>query len=310
MEVAANGGLAELSSGRRLEPRWLSLLDLILIVAAVALIMTIPARTAGWPLFLAPPPLAYFLLVGGLTLTVRIGLVLALVVLFRRWRYGGPVRSAEWLALALASTSLLDATPNLDDAVNALYRAVGSNSLDFSVARWLLSAPAAVGVSLNLAGLVWLRRRLRAGSRAASAGMVFAIVCGLFLWFWGPCAVVKLELPSLLVSGPKGDPSTWGWWGTIVILLQQIVANAPMSLTWGLLAAATLRSWRPRSWVWTEWAAAIDALLGALLLLAIVSPQDRGDLTSLVSWFVIVGLASWWITGRVGVRRDVGILAR
>ena len=303
MEVAANGGLAELGSGRRPEPRWLSLLDLILIVAAVALTLTIPARTPGWPPFLAPPPLAYFLLVGGLKLTVGIGLVLALVVLFRRWRYGGPVRSAEWLSLALASARLLDATPDLDDAVNALYRAVGSNSLDFGIARWLLSAPAAVGVSLNLAGFVWLRRRLRNGSHAASAGTVPVILCGLFLWFWGPCAVVKLELPSLLVSGLKGDPSTWGWWGSIASFLQQMVANAPMSLTWGLVAAATLRSWRPHSWIWTEWAAAIDGLLVALLLLAPISPQDRGELISLVSWLVIVGLASWCITGRLGVRR-------
>lgn len=52
--------------------------------------------------------------------------MLAFVVLYRRGRYGGPVRSAEWLALGLASLGLVDAVPNLDWAVNAYYAAVGS----------------------------------------------------------------------------------------------------------------------------------------------------------------------------------------
>src|SRR5262249_44514581 len=154
----------------------------------------------GWPPYLSPP-LLFFVVLGGLRLTVGFGLVLALVVLFRRGRYGGPVRPAEWLALGFASLGLLDAVPNLDDAVNAYYAAVGSTALGFGVAGWLLSAPAAAGVVLVVAGLVLLRRA-RDGSRIASALTVVGIVGGIFLWFWGPCEVARLQLPWLLVPGP------------------------------------------------------------------------------------------------------------
>jgi hypothetical protein len=107
--------------------------------------------------------------------------------------------------LGLASLGLLDVVPNLDEAVNAYYAAVGSTALDFGVARWLLSAPAAAGVVLVIAGLVLLRRRAREGSRFASALTVVGIVGGMCLWFWGPCEVARLELPWLLVPGPQGD---------------------------------------------------------------------------------------------------------
>jgi hypothetical protein len=251
---------------------------------------------------------------GGLRLTVGFGLVLALVVLCRRGRYGGPVRPAEWLALGLASLGLLDVVPNLDEAVNAYYAAVGSTALDFGVARWLLSAPAAVGVVLVVAGLVLLRRRTRDGSRIASALTVVGIVGGMFLWFWGPCEVARLQLPWLLVPGPQGDPSSWGWRAPVVFAVRYMVANGPTALTWGLAAAATVRAWRAdrrgrvRVRVWTELAAFADAVVVALLL-TVGGPQ-RPDLIWWVSWVVSVGLISWWITGRLGVGRNPAPSAR
>src|SRR5436305_9506241 len=147
----------------------MTLADLGVIVAGVALVMAIPSRASGWPLFLPPPPILFLAVIGGLQLTVGFGLVLALVVLFRRARYGGPVRPAERLALGLASLRLLDVVPNLDEAVNAYYAVVGSKTFDFGVARWLLSAPSATGVVLIVAGLVLLQHRTRDGSRAASS---------------------------------------------------------------------------------------------------------------------------------------------
>ena len=146
---------------RRREPRWLTVADLAVIVAGVALAITVPSQPMGAVLFFAPPPLIFLVLVMGLRLTMSCGLVLALVVLFRRWRYGGPVWPAEWLALLLASFLLVEAVPPLDAAVNAYYRAVGSSALDFGLARWLLSAPAAAGVLLVVAGLAFLRPRVR-----------------------------------------------------------------------------------------------------------------------------------------------------
>ena len=118
-------------TGRRPEPRWMTLADLVVIVAGVAAVMTISSQGVGWPLYLAPPPFVYFVIQGGLGLTVKFGLVLALVVLCRRGRYGGQVRPAEWLALGLASLWLLESVPNLDGAVNAYYVATGSKALEF-----------------------------------------------------------------------------------------------------------------------------------------------------------------------------------
>lgn len=313
MNVATNSTVPEpRHDGRRPEPRRMTLADLVVIVAGVALVLAIPSRASGWPLFFAPPPLLYLVVMGGQRLVAGFGLVLALVVLFRRGRYGGPVRPAEWFALGLASSGLVDAVPNLDDAVNAYYVAAGSTALDFGVARWLLSAPAAVGVVLIVAGLGLLRRRTRDGSRVASALTVVGIVVGLFLWFWGPCQAARLQLAELLVPDLSGDPSSWGWRLPAVQAIREVVANGPTALTWGLLAAATVRSWRAdrggraRAWVWTERAAFADAVAAALLLLTAVGLHGPADFVRGVSWVATVagvGLVSWWITGRLGLGR-------
>jgi hypothetical protein len=293
--------------GQRPEPRWITLADLVVIVAGFALVMAIPSRASGWPPFLPPPTRWFLTVIGGRGLAEGFGVVLALVVLFRRGRYGGPVRPAEWLALGLASLWLLDVLPNLDEAVNAYYAAVGSTALDFGVARWLVSAPAIAGVVLIVAGLVLLRRPVCEGSRVAAALTVVGIVAGLSLWFWGPCEVARLELPWLLVPGPQGDPSTWGWKAPVVFVLRDVVASGPTALTWGLATAATVREWRAdrrrgrvRARVWTELAAVTDIVVAALLLMA-VGPHRTLALVQRVALVVGVGLASWWITGRLGV---------
>ncbi len=309
MDIATHAGLqVPRSGGLRPEPRRTTLADLGVIVAGVALVMTIPSRALGWPAYLAPPSLLFLAVIGGLRLTVGFGKVLAVVVLFRRGRYGGTVRPAEWLLLGFASLGLLDVAPNLDEAVNAYYAAVGSTALDFGVARWLLAAPAAAGVVLVVAAVLLLRRRVRNRSRVASALTVVAIVIGLFLWFWGPCEIARLQLPWLLVPSPRGDPASWGWRGPVVLALREMVANGPAGLTWGLPAAAAVRAWRydrrrgrARNWVWTERAALAVAAVAAFLLLARVGTQGPVDLIGQVSWVLGVGLLSWWITGRLEV---------
>jgi hypothetical protein len=284
----------------------MTLADLGVIVVGAALVLAIPAPGLGWPSYLAPPPPGYFVVVGSRRLVPEIGLVLALVVCFRRGRYGGMVRPAEWLALGLAALCLLENVPNLDAAVNAYYAAARSTALDFGVARWLLSAPAAVGFGLVAGGLALLLRRARSGSRVASALTVAGIVSAAFLWYWGPCEVVRLELPWLLVPSPNGDPRSWGWRGAVVFALREVVANGPMGLTWGLPAAVAVRTWstnrrrgRTRAWVWTEPAAFATAAV-AFGLYAMFGPRWPGDLVPWVSMVVSVGLASWWIAGCLG----------
>ncbi len=109
MDGAPHAGVPESRfDGRRPEPRWITTADLGVIVAGVALVMTIPSRALGWPPYLSPPPLLFFVVIGGLRLTVRFGLVLALVVLFRRGRYGGPVRApsgSRWYSLRSACST-------------------------------------------------------------------------------------------------------------------------------------------------------------------------------------------------------------
>ena len=305
-----NRGPEPRHDGGTLEPPWMTLADLGVIVAGVALVMTIPARAMGWPFYLPPPSLLYLLVIGGLRLTVGCGMVLTLVVLSRRARYGGPVRNAEWLALVFGSLCLLEVVPNLDEVVNAHYAAVGSNSLNFGAARWLFCMPAAAGVALVGAGLVLLRRRARDGSRVASALTVVGLVGGFSLWFWGPCEVARLELPWLLVPGPRGGPLSWGWRAPVVFALRDVVANAPTAFTWGLPAAVTLRTWcadrhrvPERARVWTELAAFAVALVAALLL-TVVGPQAAFDILRRLSFVAFVGLVSWWIAGRLGIGRS------
>ena len=292
--------------GRRREPRGMTLADLAAIVAGVALVMALPSRGTGWPPFLPPPPFWFLALIAGFQLAVRSGPVLALVVLVRRGRYGGPVRPAEGLALALAAVGLVDAVPNLDEAVNAsgAHAAIG-----FGAARWLLSAPAALGAGLVAIGLAWLRRRARDASRPGAALSAVGVVAGLFLWFWGPCEVARLELPWALVPGPPGDPSSWGWRGPLVDALRGMVADAPTSLPWALLAAAAVRSWRAdrraqtRPRVWTEPAAVAASAVAALLLLAFLAAGEPVPFAARLAWWAAVGLASWRVTGRLGAGR-------
>ncbi len=288
---------------KKREPRWLTITDLVLIVAGVALLMTRAPMVDSFFF-----PLSFLVMIG-----FSVALVLALVVLGRRAQYGGPIRSAEWLALGLASLALVYQVPDLDTAVNAYYGAVGSKTLDFGAARWMFSAPAAVGVVLVAAALLLLRRPLREGSHVASAVSAIGIVVGLSLWFWGPCAIGRLELPWLLIPSPAGNPRTWGWRALVVIALRDLVANAPSVITCGALLAATQRAWKAdrcagpsRAWVWTEPAAFACASAAALMFIG-ASLLDLGSAGTLEVTFrtaavVAVGLASYWITSRLAAR--------
>lgn len=284
---------------RRTEPRRMTMADLAVMIAAVALVMAIPARTAVWPPYI-PAPAILLILIRSLRLTQEVGLAFALVVLYRRARYGGPVRPAEFLALGLASLNLLEAVPNLDDMVNAYYATVGTNVINFGIARRMLAAPAASCLGLIVGGLIILRRRVNDGSRVASASNLIGIVAVLCLWFWGPCEVARLQLPTLLVPSPPGEPTTWGWLGTVVFTLREAVEIMPRAIVWGVIAAVTVRAWSDRrGWLWTEWAALVDGGLAAFLLLAAIIGRGPVESGQWALFMVVIGLASWWISGRL-----------
>jgi hypothetical protein len=200
MDGNTKAGVRESRSDGRRPARWRTLADLCVIVAAVAVVMAMPWRTAWWPADVGSPPLLLSAMIAGLRLAVGFGLVLSLVAFFRHGQFGGPVRPAEWLTLGLASLGLLDMVPKLDETVDAYYAAVGSNSLDSGVVRCLLSALASAVVGLVALSLVLLRPRVRDGSRVASALTIVGIVAGLSLSFWGPCEVARLHLPWSLTT--------------------------------------------------------------------------------------------------------------
>jgi hypothetical protein len=100
--------------------------------------------------------------------------------------------------------------PKLDETIDAYYAVVGSNALDFGVARWLLSALAAAVIGLIAMALVLLGPRVRDGSRVASGLTIVGIVAGLSLSFWGPCEVTRLHVPWRLVPGLDHEPSSPG----------------------------------------------------------------------------------------------------
>jgi hypothetical protein len=191
---------------RRSQPWRMTTADLCVVIAAAAVVMAMPSRTAWWPSDLGSLPLYFFAMIGGLRVAVGLGMVITLVAVFQHGRYGGPVRPAEWLALGLASLGLLDIVPKLDETIEGCYGVVGSNALDFGVARWLLSALAAAVAGLVAVALVLLRPRVHDGSRIASALTIVGIVAGLSLSFWGPCEVARLQMPWRLVPDFDEDP--------------------------------------------------------------------------------------------------------
>ena len=227
-------------AGRKREPRWFTIADLVLIVAGVAFLMVSSSRMASG---LIPLSLPFLVILSLSQLMFGVAEVLALVVLGRRARYGGPIRSAEWLVLGLASLALAYQVPNLDTAVNAFYRAAGSDELGFGCP---LAAQRARGPGRRPGrGRTGAFRAPAARKVACSRALsVAGITVGLCLWFWGPCAVAHLELPWLLIPSPAGEPSTWGWRGPLVFALRNIVANGLSVFTWGVLISAAVLAWR------------------------------------------------------------------
>ncbi len=293
------------------EPSRLTLADLCVIVAGFAVAFAIPQRVSLFPYLVSSgkSPVVY-LAPGAMILLLRIlpslGIVLTVAVAYRKARYGGLVRPAELVAFTFAASCLLDAIPNLDEGVNAYYQARVGPVLDFGLARWLVSAPAWLGIGVLIAALLWLYPRTLAGSRPCALGTVVVILAGLILWFWGPIAVTQLELPWLLIPSPAGDPRTWGWLGTVVDVLRFTVRYGPWLLTWCLPFAAVARSWL--AWrrsarkkpVWTERAC---VLLAMAALPTAVAAVAAGGTSSFGGAIAVAGafLLAWSITGKVGV---------
>ena len=182
------------------------------------------------------------MVIGGLGLAVSAGLVLALVVLTRHRRWAS-VRAAERLALGLASLALLGGLPNLDEAVNAYYVAVGSASLDFGVGHAGCWRPSRAGVPWWWSAWSWSSVGRVEGSKVAPTLTVIGIVVGLILWFWGRVG----RPPGIAVrpgAGPAPRTLCPGAGGLVAVALRRARWRMPATIvTWAFLATLAVRSW-------------------------------------------------------------------
>ena len=124
----------------------------------------------------------------------------------------------------------------------------------------------------------------------------------------GPVRGCPAATPLAPGAESRGGRVVLGLAGPVVFALRELVANGLPGLTWGLIAAATVRSWRDerrsgraRGQVWTEEAAVVDAVVVALLLAAGVGLLRPFDIVRWAPfWIASVALLSWWLTGRFG----------
>jgi len=262
------------------EPRGMTLHDLLILTLGVALSLAVPTNwSMGWPLALGPPPWSIL----AVSFSQEAGLVLVLVIFFRRWKYGGKIRSTEWLMLGIGAYGLLARLPPLDGMVDSLrtWLNSGASSLDYSAARWVVAGLALAGAvaSFLLSFLLG-----RGGSRFASALRVPVALVGLSLWFWGPCDVVRVELPSLLL--PQGGQ-----------LGRDLMGNSLLFITWGWLGIEAIRAWKENrsaaTWGWTDRLALVNAAIPTLLILI----RSMGD--SEFAALLAGGLPIAWLGWRV-----------
>ena len=242
---------------------------------------------------------------------------MAVVVGFRRARYGGSIRPAEWTAFGFAAYVLLNACPTLDDAANEFNTGVLTESLEFGFVRRIFAATAVLACGLLSGAMLALRRWVRERSRVASMASEIIFLGALCLWFWGPCMVARLELWSLLGQNFPGAPAGWTRWDWLVSAVLLAIANGIPNLTWGVAFAALFRSWRcdgragqRRTWLWTEWATAGLSILDMALILTLIGVTGvtgfgTRALVQDSALLAVVGLASWRISGWIGVGRDL-----
>ena len=203
--------------GRRPEPRWMTLADLCVMVAGVALWMTIPSRASGWPLFLAPPPLMFFACGRSPTgprdsawcspwsCSSGAGSTGA--------RSGPPSGSRSGSRRSACSRRCLTSTRRSTPTTPPW----APLALDFGVAA--LAAVRAGGRGRR-PGRGWVGPPPASGARRV-AGRIGAVGrrdrgLGCCSGSGGRARSPAWNCRRLLVPGPGGDPSSWGWRGPVV----------------------------------------------------------------------------------------------
>jgi hypothetical protein len=285
--------------GATREPRSMTMVDLVTLVAGVALGY---AAIASQPGLAFMPPAWVLAVIAISNVFFWMAAASSFVALGRVTAYRRMPRPAEWLAI-LISVAGLTGRPefNVDGWVNECFAVFPAwkDRLDFDGWRWLVAGLAGLA-SLATIGAVRLGRRafppwLKTLLLAWSALIAYAGP----LWVFG-------FLGDDLVSPSRGFGV-----GDLAIFHRQacgLFGQFPTGVFFGIPAmGALLDRLVGRRWSWVEWsaAAATPKFIFAPLMLypwefATISPAWLAERALLLTWLVAIALTSRWISIRFG----------
>jgi hypothetical protein len=294
---------------RGTEPTNISLVDLMVIIAGIALGCAMEPISPGWRL------------VGEMNDVVRwqftslhetarhpilvIAFSTAAAILVRRFRYGGMPRTGEWPALVLGASLLSGAVLRWAYEVampRGTLMGVGAPPDESRLWRpdtWLWGVSWSIAGLIFLALLVMLRRALPPWAKTIGiTALVWMLLCGPIHVYFKQC---HGAFPRLLTPAPHSPAEIW--WYQIRFSLWVDGSRWPELLLVGVPTVGALldlrRHGRP-PWTWTQWAGlGLVMALAASWWLDRANPFDAGnpDRTANVAFrgamLVAVGIASW-----------------
>ncbi len=208
------------------EPRSMTLADVLVLSAGVALALVAPPFwAAGW---MWPGLSKYSYVV--LYSAWLVSQTLCLVVLARQLRFGRPIRPAEWLLFVIKLRT--QGAPFDQWSVGGVAMRLAGE--DGSEERWMIVLAVGCGLVI-LAGLAMLRA-LR--GRIPEWLITIGLVILLYLASWGPLPVFEAEVGQRVAT--LGTDLT-GLLGDAVLWLAKVLASLPDGL---LLAVPFLASFR------------------------------------------------------------------
>lgn len=247
-------------AGEAREPRWLTVVDLLAVVAGLAIAASVCPLSVAVPIRLG---LAIgFAAIFWWTLALSAGVSAA--VLVRQAIHRRPARPAEWLGLLMAIN--LFQLPNVDRLVNQSFSpAMVSGS--FGLCRWVIAGYALMAVVAGVVALSFLGRSLPHWLRTVIAGGL------LILFLWGPAHVFTLEVDSLLPPASRPGRGQTNW---LAVAASRHLGSVPAGLVYGVPAVALIvgsRRLGRRPLIWTE---AIGAAISAFIGLSLLAFHFRG----------------------------------
>jgi hypothetical protein len=294
---------------RGTEPTKTSLVDLMVVIAGIALGCALEPISPGWRQVGEMNDVARWQFTS-LYETARhpilvIAFSTAAAILVRRFRYGGMPRPGEWPALVLAASLLSGAVLRWAYEVampRGTLMGVGAPPAEprpWRPDRWLWGVSWSVAGLIVLALLVTLRRALPPWAKTigitALAGM---LLCGPIHVYFKQC---HGDFPRLLTPAPHSPAEIWSYQIRYSLWLDG--SRWPELLLFGVPAVGALldlrRKGRPR-WTWTEWAGlGLVMALAACWWLDRAAPTDAGNPARMANvairgaMLVALGIASW-----------------